>query len=177
MEVIKMSELDLNYIYYLNIDSRKIHTKDNVFFLKGEQNISKIKVILLKEDGNKLEKYMLKGEVSNYTAKLKMKYSDIETTIQGVLQDDNEATYLFDLSLGSNVVIGTYKCELILQEGNQVLISLPFSFSVKGNISDDKTGTGTGTPSTNIEVSYDAEREKIILKGATYDTTTETIRL
>lgn len=38
-----------------------------------------------------------------------MKYSNTESTIQGVLQDDNEATYLFDLSFGENVVIGTYK--------------------------------------------------------------------
>lgn len=44
-----MSELDLDYIYYFNIDSRKVST------------------------------------------------------------NDNEATYLFDLSFGENVVIGTYK--------------------------------------------------------------------
>lgn len=109
MEMIKMSELDLDYIYYFNIDSRKVSTNDNVFFLRAEQNVAKIRVGLLKEDENKLEKYIPKSEVNNYIAKLNMKYSNTESTIQGVLQDDNEATYLFDLSFGENVVIGTYK--------------------------------------------------------------------
>lgn len=126
-----MSELDLEFKSYLNIDTRKVKT-DDIFFYNTDKNIGKLYFYLLKQDDNNLSVKLDKTEATNYTSYLIITNPEgIESTLTGVLQETDQAAFLFVLPNELTNVVGFYNCKLYIAEGEKLLTSDLFQYEVK----------------------------------------------
>ena len=160
-------------------------TSDYISFFITDKNVSTLLVKLKAINSDGIEAYLKNSEVDNHSLNLKVKKPKTNETVNKIGkkiegQDDEVATFRFDLETKFTNQDGNYYCELFdtFTENSleKLVSSKPFSYTVPASVTADATpenpnpGTG-GTTS----ITYDETNELLVFSSVTTENELTTI--
>lgn len=141
--VTQVKNINRDYLLTVDVKSSSVSTQNLKFYITDNKTSNIFVQLMINMSTNDLIKNLvILEDASNYNLELKIiKPNNEPKRVKGVLLDEANAIFLFDLENDNKDLIGNYTCELSVTcnvaDRQEETTSDPFSYEVKKSITND----------------------------------------